>query len=106
MSRPLLLRAGPEESKVAHPLGARLRRNGQLAARRESHNADSPWMDAPFPGSAPHQTDGPLRVLERASGWFLFGFTGAARHAVLEDDAGHANRVQPFSDFLTFELPV
>ena len=35
-----------------------------------------------------------------------FGLVGAARHAVLEDDAGHADRVQPGGDLLAFQLPV
>src|SRR5256885_11110087 len=77
-----------------------------LTARRETHDTDSLRMDAPFSGSAPHQADRPLGVLQRASSGFALGLIGAARHAVLEDDAGRANRVQPVRDFLAFELPV
>src|SRR2546425_13193222 len=77
-----------------------------MPARRETHDADSFWFDAPFPCSAPDQTDGPLRVRKRASSGFALGLIGAARHTILEDDAGHANRVQPGRDFLAFQFPV
>src|SRR5262245_28671430 len=77
-----------------------------MAARRETHRPDALWIDAPLFGFAPHQTDCPLGVLKWASSRLTFGFIGAARHAVFEDDAGYANRVQPGRDFLAFQLPV
>ena len=89
---------------VSSLVEARRRRNRQMTARRKTDDADS--ADAPFPGFAPHQTDGPLGVLEGATSGFTLGLIGTSRHPVLEDDPGHTKRVQPFSDFLAFELPV
>src|SRR5439155_19344006 len=63
-------------------------------------------IDAPFTGLAPYQADGPLSILERATGRFALGLIGPAWHPVLEDHASDANRIQPASDFFAFQLPV
>src|SRR5207245_9669039 len=77
-----------------------------VAARRETDHADPFRIDTPPSGLAPYQADGALGILERASSRLAPGLVRAPRHAVLEDDAGHAERVQPGSDLLAFELPV
>ena len=91
---------------VGSLLEARRRGDGQMAARREADHADALRIDAPLLGLAAHQADGPLGILERASGRLAFGLVGAARHPVLEDDAGHALRIQPGRDLLAFQFPV
>ena len=70
---------------------ARRRRNSQMAAGRETHYADLLRMDAPLAGVAPHEADGPLRILERAPGRLALDLIGAARHTVFDNDAGSAN---------------
>src|SRR5689334_17957073 len=77
-----------------------------MATRRESHDADSLRIDSPFLRPSSHHTDGALRILERTTRRFSFGFLGTARHAILEDNASHADRVQPCGDFFAFQLPV
>ena len=73
---------------VGSLLETRRHRNRQMAARRETHDADLLWLNAPLTGSAPHQADGPLRVLERTSGRLTLDLIGPSRHTILEDDAG------------------
>src|SRR5262249_20752677 len=63
-------------------------------------------VDAPLPGLAAYQADGPLGILEGAAGRLAPGLVGAAWHPVLEDDAGHALRIEPGRDLLAFQLPV
>src|SRR5207253_9581043 len=91
---------------VGSLLEARRGRNREVAARRKSHHADPLRMDAPLAGFAPDQADGALGILERAARRLSLGFIGVAGNAVLEDDAGDANRVQPGGDFLALKLPV
>src|SRR5260370_1715456 len=77
-----------------------------MAAGRETNDADSLRIDSPIFSLAPDQADGPLGILKRASGWFALGLAGTARHPVFENDAGHAQRIEPRRDFLAFQLPV
>src|SRR5438552_2020801 len=100
--RRLLLRSGLEEAAVAHPVGAVPR---PVAARAVRPHADAFGLDAPLPGLAPHQADGALGVLEWAGGWNALLVAGPARAAVLEDDAGHTQRVEPRGHFLPFQVP-
>ena len=75
---------------VGSLIEARCCRNCQMAAGREARDADLLRIDAPLAGSAPHQADGSLRILERAPGWLALDLIGPSRHTVLEDDAGGA----------------
>src|SRR5437867_1652645 len=91
---------------VGSLIEARRRRRNQMAARREPDHADALGIDAPFRGAVAHEADRALSILERASGRLTFGLIGAARHTVLQDDAGDANGVEPGSYLFAFELPV
>src|SRR5262249_16838013 len=71
----------------------------------EADDADALGVDAPLLGLAADQADGPLGVLQRPAGRLAPGVVGAARHAVFQDDAGDAERVQPGGDLLALELP-
>src|SRR5437868_7738941 len=77
-----------------------------MTACRKAHHADPLRVDAPLPGFAADQTHGALRILKRATGGLALGLVRAARHAVLQDDTRHAERIDPGSHFLAFELPV
>src|SRR5512137_2667969 len=77
-----------------------------MTPRGETGDADSHGIDAPLPGFVPYQADGPLGILERAARRLSFRLIGPTRHSVLEDDASHAQRIQPGSDLLAFQLPV
>src|SRR2546426_179567 len=86
--------------------GASVHMQFRRDARRETDNADALRINAPLLGFAAHEPDGPLSVLKRTPGRFALGFTRAARHPILEDNAGHANGVEPVGDLLAFQLPV
>src|SRR5262249_18857475 len=75
-------------------------------ARREARNADALGINAPVLGFAAHQADRPLGVLERAAGRYAFGLIRPPRHAVLEDDPGHAQRIQPRRHLFAFQFPI
>src|SRR5207237_5823901 len=90
---------------VGSLLEARCRGDRQMTACREADHADALWINAPLLGFTAYQTDGSLSILERAPGRLALGIIGAARHAVLEDDPGHALRIEPGCDLLAFQLP-
>src|SRR5439155_14574165 len=82
------------------------RRQREMAARREADHPDPLRVDSPFRGAAADEADGPLGVEQRAQGRLASDITRTPRHTVLEDDAGHAARVQPRRHFLSLELPI
>ena len=77
----------------------------KMAACRKADDADPFRVDSPLSGLAPYQADGALSIQQRASGRLGFHLVGLPRHAVLEDDAGDALRIQPGGDLLAFQLP-
>src|SRR5262249_28500311 len=54
---------------------------------------------------AAHEADSTLRVRERAGGWFRLVLAGPARAPVLQDDAGHADRVEPLRHLGAVQVP-
>ena len=80
------------------------RRNRQMAAGGKTDYADV--SDAPLPSPASHQAHRALCVLHWTARRLFLGFTGTARHTILQDDPGDSNRVQPGSDFFALELPI
>src|SRR5262249_4271653 len=77
-----------------------------MASRRKADDADAPGIDAPLLGLAAHQADRALRVLEWTPGRVLTcDVIGTAWHPVLEQNPGHADRVEPGGDFLALKLP-
>src|SRR5687768_799139 len=77
-----------------------------MPTRRKPDDADALRVDAPLLGPAAHQADRALRILEGAAGRFTFAVVGPPRHAVLQNDSGDADGIEPGSDFLAFKLPV
>ena len=65
-----------------------------MTAGGETHGPDAVAGDVPFGGALADESDRPLDILERA--------VLVAGHAVFEDDAGDAERVEPSSDFGAF----
>src|SRR5262249_19791591 len=80
--------------------------NCEMASRRKADDADALRVDAPFLGLAAHEAHGALRVLEWTPGRvFTWGIIGTSWHAVLQQNAGYADRVEPGGDFLALKLP-
>src|SRR5438093_13178812 len=77
-----------------------------MATGREADHPDPLRVDSPFRGAAADEADGPLGVEQRAQGRLASDITRTPRYTVLEDDAGHAERVQPRRHFLSLELPI
>src|SRR5713101_5955916 len=81
------------------------RRHGQVAARREAEDADSVRVDPPLRRPAPHQTDRPLRVQQWTRSGQRLGLTWTTRHAILEHEARHTERVEPSRNLFAFQVP-
>src|SRR5262249_37326185 len=77
-----------------------------MAARRKPDYADPLGIDAPILGFAPDQADSSLIILHRPFGRLFFGLSGPARHPLLEDDAGHADRIRPGRDLFSLQFPI
>src|SRR2546423_1210963 len=76
-----------------------------MSTRRETDHADSLRVDAPSGGPTADEADRPLGIEQRTQRWLAFDISRPTRTAVLEDDSGHALRVEPCRDFLAFEFP-
>ena len=77
-----------------------------MAASREANDADALRVDAPFGGATAEQAHGALRILKGTPGRFAFDVVRPPRHAILENDAGHTDGVEPGRDLLTLEFPI
>src|SRR5262245_38159176 len=76
-----------------------------MPARREADHAQAPGIDAPLVGFTADQSEGALGILEGTSSRLPLNIIGAARYAVLEEDAGDAEGIEPFGHLFAFQLP-
>src|SRR5262249_47188219 len=74
-------------------------------AGREANHADLLRVDPQFLSPAPHQAHRTLRVLERPQRRHALDVAGPAWAAVLEDDPGDPDRVQPGRDLFALNVP-
>src|SRR5580704_16783753 len=77
------------------------KRSREVSTSRKSKHADALWIDVPLGGVRSHDTQRALRVLQGSRG---FGIWPGVRHAVLEQDARDAHRIEPVAHFRAFQI--
>src|SRR3954454_23868749 len=76
-----------------------------MASGRETDHADSLGIDCPIGRLAANKADGPLGVEQRPWRWVGTNFARPTWDAVLENDAGDADGIQPGRNFFAFQFP-
>ena len=76
-------------------------RGGQVAARREPHEADALRIDAVALGPEAHQPHGALGILQGRVAALGPAFAG---EAIAQDETGHAHGAEPAGDIHAFEV--
>src|SRR5581483_6455419 len=74
------------------------RRRGEVPSRREAEDADAIRIDLPLRGPSADGSQGTLRILDRR-GVMILGC-----QAVLQNDAGDTNRIEPSGDLIAFMI--
>jgi len=90
---------------VCAPVKVGRRGADEMAAGGETDHADLPRIDAPLPGLAANQTQRTLGILEGTRSGQGLVLPRPARATVLDDDAGHADRVEPLRHLGAVQVP-
>ncbi len=80
--------------------------DGEISAGGEAHNADVGGVDVPVGSVGAGEPHGLLRVFEvRGIGGIVAGFAERLGNAVLDEDAGDADGVEPVAGVESFTVP-
>ncbi len=86
-------------------VGMSAEEDGKVGTRGEAHDADVRWVDVPFSGMGPGEAHSLLGVFEvRGVGWIVARFSIGLWNAILDEDAGEPDGVEPMAGIRAFTV--